>query len=166
MTIRHDLPRETPPGVPRAEAILAVVALAAAAVVAGGTFTIWRGYDPSALTPAAFVEMHQGAVRGLNTLLPAVGLFAILSTALLLVRARERPTRRALLATAAIAFVVAGLVTRFGNQPINAIVMTWSPDAVPDGWEALRGKWWSYHVVRTAASCLGFLCLAVGTQTR
>ena len=166
MTIRHDPPLGTPPGASRAEAILSVVALAAAAVVAGGTFTIWRGYNPAGLSPVAFVEMHQGAVRGLNILLPVVGLVAILSTALLLALARNRLRRRALLATAAIAFVVAGLVTRFGNQPINAIVMTWSPDAVPEGWNGFRDGWWSYHLVRTAASCLGFLCLAAGSQTR
>ena len=39
-------------------------------LVAGSMFGIWRGYDPALYAPATFVEVHQGAVRGLNTLLP------------------------------------------------------------------------------------------------
>jgi hypothetical protein len=40
-------------------------------------------------------------------------------------------------------FVVAGLVTRFGNQPINAVVMTWQASAPPSGWEEARDQWWT-----------------------
>lgn len=54
------------------------------ALVAGSVFGIWRGYDPSLFAPATFVEMHQGAVRGLNVLLPALG-FASIGLTLLLV---------------------------------------------------------------------------------
>ncbi|MGA8907819.1 MAG: DUF1772 domain-containing protein [Acidobacteriaceae bacterium] len=57
-------------------------------------------------------------------------------------------------------FVVAGLVTRFVNQPINAIVMTWQNDAPPESWMDLRDRWWRWHAVRLFAG-LGGLSLVI-----
>jgi hypothetical protein len=49
-------------------------------MVAGSVFGIWRGYDPTTYAAATFLEMHQGAVRGLNALLPGLALVSILLT--------------------------------------------------------------------------------------
>ena len=155
-------PNPTAGSEPRASLVLLlkIVALCAAAIVAGGTFTIWRGYPPQGLSPAAFVEVQQGVIRGLNVLLPAVGLTAIAAT-LALVWLSRGPARRWLL-LAVLLLVAAGLVTRFGNQPINAIVIGWSLDALPEGWEAVRDRWWRLHLVRTALAGAGYIALALG----
>ncbi len=139
-----------------AQRVVARVGLLAAAAVAGGTFAIWRGYDPGPMDAAAFVQMHQGAVRGLNTLFPVLGALAILSAITLAVLTRRQRLRCAGFVAAAAFLAVAGLVTRFGNQPINAVVMGWSSAAPPEGWQALRDGWWSWHLWRTAASGFGF----------
>ena len=55
-------------------------------LVAGATFGIWRGYNPSGFAPPTFLEVHKGAVAGLNTLLPALGLAANVLTLLLAAR--------------------------------------------------------------------------------
>jgi hypothetical protein len=134
------------------------------ALVAGGTFTIWRGYDPAALSAGAFVEMHQGAVRGLNTLLPAVGLAANLLAVLLVATSPDRRWGLGLYLLAIALMIAAGLVTRLGNQPINAIVMGWTPDRVPADWQALRDRWWGWHQLRTAMSVAAMLALTTAVQ--
>jgi hypothetical protein len=53
----------------------------------------------------------------------------------------------------------AALITRFGNQPINAEIMTWTADTIPVDWEALRDRWWERHVMRFAATVGGLLLL-------
>jgi hypothetical protein len=50
---------------------------------------------------------------------------------------------------AATLLVVSGLITRFGNQPINDMVITWSINSPPSGWIELRDKWWALHIIRT-----------------
>lgn len=140
--------------------VLKVVALCAAATVAGGTVTIWRGFPPQGLSPVAFVEMQQDAIRGLNVFLPVAGLLAIVAT-LALVWLEQGAQRRWLLMALGL-FVAAGIVTRFGNQPINAIVMGWTPDAPPKGWEVLRDRWWTLHLLRTALTGSGYLALTLG----
>ena len=52
--------------------------------------------------------------------------------------------------------IVSGIVTRFGNQPINAIVITWNLEAIHDTWTALRDKWWTFHIMRTLAAMISF----------
>lgn len=114
-------------------ASLSLVALFAAAQVAWGTLAIWRGYDPRGLSPGAFVEMHKGAVAGLNVLFPLLGLAAIICTPGLAFLHRRDRHAAAPFVVAALLFITAGLITRPGNQPINAIVVSWTDAAPPDG---------------------------------
>lgn len=129
------------------------------ALLAGSVFGIWRGYDPTAYSPVAFLEVHQGAVRGLNVLLPAMGAAAIALTAVLAWNAMGRALPFRLYVVAIAAMVTAALVTRFGNQPINAIVMTWTAGDIPTGWEALRDTWWRWHLLRVTAIILALATL-------
>lgn len=140
--------------------VLKLTALSAAAIVAGGTFTFWRGYPPQGLSSTAFVEMQQDAIRGLNALLPATALAGIVAT--LVLAWLSHGLRRRWFLFAAALLVLAGFITRFGNQPINAIVMTWTPTSPPAGWETLRDRWWTLHLTRTAFTCAGYLVLAIG----
>lgn len=121
------------------------------ALVAGSVFGIWRGYDPGAFTEVAFVEMHQGAVRGLNVLLPTMGFASILLTLVLVVA--RRWTRMVWPYLGALLFMVAaGVTTRFFNQPINAVIMEWTLEALPADWSELRARWWDWHLWRTGFS--------------
>lgn len=36
--------------------------------------------------------------------------------------------------------VLSGLTTKFGNQPINSLVMTWDMNAPPSNWMMLRNQ--------------------------
>jgi cytochrome bd-type quinol oxidase subunit 2 len=124
-------------------------------LLVGTTFGIWVGFNPSSLSAGAYVEQQQNAIRSLNTLLPVMGAVCILLAAWLVIQTKDNPRSRYLLVAAILCLVVAALVTRFGNQPINAQVITWSAQSPPPNWAQLRDAWWQWHIVRTVASILG-----------
>lgn len=135
------------------------IGLVVVGLLAGSLFGIWFGYDFTRYSPAAYLEVHQHAVSGLNDLLPYMGLAAIAATVALAWRSRGRPIVMWSYVVAAIGLAVAGLVTRFGNQPINALVMGWTSESLPPGWEDLRHSWWFWHGVRLAAVSVAFVAL-------
>jgi uncharacterized membrane protein len=134
-------------------------------LLAGTMFGIYAGFNPAPLSSMAFVEQQQNAIRGLNVLLPSMGAACIAITLILAALTKGDARPRYLLAIAAVLLIAAGLITRFGNQPINAIVMTWVPEAPAANWEQLRDDWWRLHIIRTSSAivALVFVLLAVLT---
>lgn len=131
-------------------------------LVAGSVFGIWRGYNPLTYSPATFVEMHQGAVRGLNQLLPGIAFASIVLVVALAWLARSKGIVFWLYVGAIALMIAGGLVTRFVNQPINAQVMTWTAETLPANWGAIRDSWWTWHIVRTGISVLAMAILLAG----
>ena len=134
-----------------------------AALLLGGVFGVWLILNPAGLAGDAYVELHQQGVRTVNTVLPRLGAATILVTIVAAVAARGDRLRLGLLVAATVCFVATGLVTRFLNQPINDVVMTWKGDALPSGWESLRDAWWRWHLLRLAAMLAGFCLLIIST---
>lgn len=143
---------------------LQVLSLLLISLVVGSMFGIWRGFNPATFSPSTFVEVHQGAVRGLNVLLPAMALVSILTVVALAWLGRGMSQSRWLYIAAAVAMVAGGLITRFGNQPINAVVMTWGA-VPPDGWQMIRDTWWNWHLARLGAGIAGELLLIAAIFT-
>jgi uncharacterized membrane protein len=130
------------------------------ALLVGTMFGIWVGFNPAGLSATAYVEQQQNTIRSLNTLLPVMGAICILLAIILAVLSKGSPRNRYLLMGAIALMLVAALVTRLGNQPINAVVMQWSPQAPAANWAELRDQWWRWHVVRSGAG-IGALILTV-----
>jgi uncharacterized membrane protein len=128
------------------------------ALVAGSVFGIWLGYNPVNLSFGAYLEQQQEVIRALNVIMPILGAIGILFTIVSTTLARAEKKILYILIGAILCLIIAGLVTRFGNQPINAIVMTWNLQTLPSNWTELRDEWWMYHIFRTLASVAG-LCL-------
>lgn len=129
-------------------------------LIAGILVGIWLGYNPKDFSAHTYIEQQQSVISAFNVFMPVLGLITIIVT---VVNAFSQKVNRdvfVMLLLAALLLIVSGLVTRFGNQPINSVVMTWSPDTPPDNWIELRDKWWSLHIVRTFASFFA-LCLVV-----
>jgi uncharacterized membrane protein len=141
--------------------IVRFVLLVLMGLLVGSMFGILVGYNPATLSASAYVEQHQNAVRSLNTLFPVIGGICIALTAVLAAGSGANRRVRYLLVAAVLLMLVAALVTRFGNQPINAVVMTWSTQVQPAHWEQLRDQWWQWHVVRTIAAFLAFSSVVV-----
>jgi len=136
------------------------ISLFLTSLLVGTIFGVWLGFNPAALTATAYVEMQQNAIRALNISLPVLGLVCILLTAALAALTQGDKRGRSLLAAAVVCLVIAGLITRFANQPINAVVMTWIPQAPAANWMELRDTWWRWHILRTAAG-ISALALAL-----
>lgn len=131
-----------------------------AALIAGGMFVIWAGYDPATLSPSTYVEQQQNAIRALNVVMPVLGAIAIALTLISALLQRKDRTVFVLLVVAAAFLIISGVVTRFGNQPINALVMTWDIARPPANWTELRDQWWGFHRLRTLC---GLIALALIT---
>lgn len=144
--------------------ILNLATLLLAMLVVGTVFAIWFGFDPMPLTAAAYVEVQQEMIRALNVKLPIMGAITILLTLGSAYLARANRPAFTVLLVAAGCFIVMGGVTRFLNQPINAIVIDWLPSSPPPSWTTLRDDWWGYHTIRVVAGLIGFTSLVLGIQ--
>lgn len=130
------------------------------ALLVGTMFGIWVGFNPASLSAAAYVEQQQNAIRSLNTLLPVMGAICILLAISVAVLSKDSPRSRYMFLGAAALMIVAAVVTRFGNQPINAIVILWNPQSPAANWVELRDQWWQWHIIRSVAG-IGALVLTV-----
>ena len=109
--------------------------------------------------------VQQNAIRALNDILPALGALSILITLIAAYAAREERARLIMLIAAVVGLAAAGIITRFFNQPINAIVMAWTASAPPGDWSNLRDEWWRWHAVRLASALIAF-SLIIGAAMR
>ena len=134
-----------------------------ASLLVGAMFGVWLVFNPAGLGANVYVTLQQQGIRTLNVAMPALGAATALVTVTSVVLAREDRTRVLLLLAAVVCLVAAGLITRFLNQPINAIVMTWAVDAPPTNWTQLRDEWWRWHLMRLVAGLAGLSLLIAAT---
>lgn len=130
-----------------------------AGLVAGIVLGISLGYNPINLSATAYIEQQQNAITALNALMPILGAITILLTLLSAFQQKSNKPIFFSLIIAVVFLITSGLVTKFGNQPINSIVMTYQLDNIPSNWTSLRDQWWSLHLIRTATSIIGFLII-------
>lgn len=129
------------------------------ALVAGTIFGIWLGYNPKNLSAPTFIEQQQSAITALNTLMPLLGLITILLTLSSAFLQRKEKNTFITLLIAALFLILSGLTTKFGNQPINSIVMAWDMNTPPSNWIELRDQWWTYHKIRTATALIALFLI-------
>lgn len=127
------------------------------ALVAGTIFGIWLGYNPNDLSAPTFIEQQQSVITDLNTLMPILGLITILLTLTSAIIHKKEKMTFIILLVATFFLVLSGLTTKFGNQPINSIVMTWDMNVPPSDWMELRDKWWTFHEIRTLTAFIALL---------
>jgi Domain of unknown function (DUF1772) len=145
--------------------IIRFINIVMAGLVAGTIFGIWLGYNPKTFSFSTYLEQQQAAIKALNTIMPLLGLITIILTLISAFLQKGNTAVFITLIIAAVLLVIAGLITKFGNQPINKIIMTWKTAEVPGNWAELRDKWWALHMMRTLSSFLAF-CLIVWASMR
>lgn len=142
------------------ETIIHFIDLLLVSLLVGTMFGVWIGFNPAGLSAATYVEQQQHTIRALNTAMPILGAVCIVLTGVLAILTTSNSEARFLLVAAVICLVVAGVVTRFMNQPINSEVMRWNVQSPPANWMELRDQWWKWHIVRTLAG-IGALSLLI-----
>jgi len=130
-----------------------------AALVAGGMFMIWFGYNPATLSPSTYVEQQQNAIRALNVLVPVLGGITIVLTLISAVMQRSDNKAFVLLLVACAFLIISGVLTHFGNQPINTIMLSWEIARPPANWTELRDQWWGFHRLRTFCGCVALVLI-------
>jgi uncharacterized membrane protein len=134
------------------------------ALSAGVFFGTRTSLGPSTreLAPATYVEVQQATVRNLRPVMGVLLPAAVTANAVLLALGRRQRRSRAFALTAAsLAAQLSALVlTAAIELPINARVLTWSPQDPPPGWQDVRDRWAGVHTARTASSVAGLACLA------
>ena len=125
-----------------------------ASLLAGVSFGIWIGFNPVNLSPSAYIEQQQNMLKALNVLMITLVFSATVITIIsAFLQNSNKPVFITLLIAAAF-FISCILISRFGNQPINKIIMTWTTGSLPDSLSELRNKWWSFHIMRTIAELI------------
>src|SRR6476646_9813641 len=119
-----------------------------AALLVGAMFGMWLILNPAGLAAGVYITLQQQGIRTLNRAMPMLGAATVLLTILAAALGRNDSTRFGLLVGTIVCLLASGLITRFLNQPINAIVITWSTGAPPANWRDVRDKWWRWHLVR------------------
>src|SRR5512135_3795943 len=97
-----------------------------AGLLTGAIFGVFLVMRPAGLDVTTYVIQQQNCIRALNSIMPPLGGLTILLTIAAAFAASGDRLRMNMLFAAAAALIVVGLVTRFLNQPINAVVMTWN----------------------------------------
>jgi len=129
------------------------------ALLAGISFGIWIGFNPSDLSASAYIEQQQNMLNSLRVLLVALVIFTTLVTILsAYLQKINIPSFISLLIAAGL-LIGCILITRFGNKPIDDVVLTWTKDSIPTNWTELRDKWWSFHILRTTAELLALVII-------
>jgi Domain of unknown function (DUF1772) len=126
-----------------------------AALLAGTSFGIWIGFNPMNLSPSTYIEQQQNTIQALNVLMITLIFSATIITIISAFLQKSNTPVVITLLIAALFFIICILISRFGNQPINKIIMTWTTDSLPVNWSDLRDKWWSFHIMRTVAEVKG-----------
>jgi uncharacterized membrane protein len=137
-----------------------------AALLMGTMFCTWLVFNPAHLDASHYIILQQQGIRALNRVMPLLGALTILVTIGSAVLGRENRTRVFLLAGTALLFIVSGLITRFANQPINAIVLGWNDAATPAQWTVLRDTWWRWHCLRLCTASAGAALLMIASLLR
>ena len=127
-----------------------------AGLLTGAIFGVFLFMSPAGLDATTYVIQQQNGIRALNSAMPVLGGLTIVLTLAAAFAASGDPLRMNLLFSAAAALIVVGLITRFLNQPINAVVMTWDVSSPPAEWTTLRDAWWRWHLVRLVLSLAAF----------
>lgn len=146
--------------------VTAFVNLMLAALVVGALFGAWLFLNPRGLAANSYITVQQQAIRAMNSVMPALGAATILVTIAAAFLGRSDRPHLSLLLAVAVCFVAIGLITRFLNQPINAVVSTWRAELPPSNWTALRDQWWHWHVIRLTLGLVALSLLIAATLKR
>jgi ABC-type transport system involved in multi-copper enzyme maturation permease subunit len=130
-----------------------------AALLAGVSFGIWIGFNPSGLSPSTYIEQQQNMLQSLRVLMVSLVVIATLITILSAYLQKNNKSTFISLLIAAVFYIACILITRFGNKPIDDQVITWLKDSIPTNWTELRNNWWSFHILRTIAEILALFLI-------
>ena len=146
-------------------AIVEFLNLLFAGVLAGEELVICYGVCTvvAVLDQQPQIQLRHALIRKLRALVPATFVLTALSgiASMSLDGTRAGFNLRCMAALGLLVWIV---VTLFGTVPINKNTLTWRPDAPPNNWRVLVGRWERFDMARCWAAVISFafLVAAVG----
>ena len=128
-------------------------------LLAGIMICIWQTADYKPVLETTYLEIQQANMKTFSDKIPLLGLMTILLSLVSAFLQNHIMIIFIPLLLASLLLLVSGIITRYGNQPINKQVQRWSKDIIPGKWEFVRDKWFSYHIYRTVLSLLAFVLI-------
>lgn len=119
------------------------------ALLAGTSLGIWIGFNPLGLSYATYVEQQQNMLGSLRVLMVVLVFLATIITIVSAFLERQNKVNFIMLLSASAFLIACILITRFGNKPIDDIVISWTTQSTPIGWTDMRANWWTLHIART-----------------
>ena len=132
-------------------------------LLAGIMICIWQGADHKASSEMSNLEIQQANIKTFNDKIPLLGLMNILLSIASAALQIHIMIIFIPLLSASLFLMVSGIITRYGNQPINKQIQRWSKDYIPSKWEYIRDKWFSYHIYRTILTLLAFILIILAS---
>jgi uncharacterized membrane protein len=143
-----------------------IVALVSVGLYAGIIFgdRLGASYSRQALNAGSFVVFQQIQHVHFKPVLLPLTLSAVLASVLWVALSRWRWHSPAfwVITAAALCMLVAFLVTRIVNFPINGALMTWNAASPPSDVRSLWAPWERAHTVRAIASVFAFVLQSIG----
>jgi Domain of unknown function (DUF1772) len=130
-------------------------------LLAGIMICVWQGADHNATSEISNLEIQQANIKIFNDKIPLLGLITILLTLTSAILQNQIMIIFIPLLIAFLFLIVSGIITRYGNQPINKQIQRWSKDFIPSKWEYIRDKWFSFHIYRTILTVLAFVLITL-----
>lgn len=149
--------------------LLYVINLLAAALLAGGQAFMLLTVVPArrAWSPAVAVRVHQDALTHRpDRVLRPCALAALATAVALLFLQRAGVLVTALTAAGLLGQLVNAVISGRFEAPMNREFNSWSAEAVPDRYPALRDDWDRKHQLRTVASVLSLACFVLAAVLR
>ena len=144
------------------ELVIRLVAMLLAALATGGLMVNWVGLTRAmarTTSAAAYTEFHQATNRTFDPYMPIVVSGAIVGgVALAAVSSGVHSASGWLAISGAICYAAVIAMSLSTNVPINKAIAGWSIQSPPDTWEAVRGGWIRWHILRTLVSVPALVC--------
>jgi len=126
----------------------------------GTWFTLTRSLE--VFPPDNFLRIGKTIISNvefpMRLLMPATVLVLLL---LCITQSNNRPAFFCFI-TSLLLILASLLITVLVEVPIDNQIKTWTVKTLPESWTDLRAKWNAFHSLRTFASILSFVMLAIG----
>ena len=146
-------------------AIAEFVSLFFAGVLAGEELVICYGVRTvvAVMDPQPQIQLRHALIRKLRALVPAIFILTVLSGVAAMSLDGTRAGFR-LRCLAAIGLLIWVMTTLLGTVPINKDTLTWRPDAPPNNWRVLVGRWERFDMARCWAAVISFAFLVAAVE--
>jgi len=146
--------------------IVLFAAMLSVGLLAGASFAVSLYFNPAGMPAAFYVETMQHAIRAFIVPLPALLILGLFFTIISTYLARDDRGSFWLLIVTSLCLISVGLITAFGNVPINNQILTWNISSPPSDWMDLGAKWLRFHMTRTILQICGFGFLTLALLVR